>query len=66
MDIATKGYAVQHGDDYDCGTGSTVKREAYKIARKMAKEYPEEEIRLVLCTTESDFAEQVIILKDGT
>ena len=41
MDIATKGYAVQHGDDYDCGVKSIVKRETYRIAHKMVNEYPE-------------------------
>ena len=60
MDIATKGYAVQHGDDYDCGARSIVKREAYRIAHKMVNEYPEKEIRLGLCATESKFAKHVI------
>ena len=60
MDIATKGYAVQHGDDYDCGVKSIVKRETYRIANKMVNEYPEKEIRLVLCATESKFAKHVI------
>ena len=58
-------YAVQHGDNFESDFGSTVKREAYKMARALHKEYPNEEIRLALCTTESDFCEDEIIVYNG-
>ena len=45
-------YAVQHGDNFESDFGSTVKREAFKLARKAHKEYPLEEIRIVVCDTE--------------
>ena len=59
-------YAVQHGDNFERDFGSTVKREAYKMERALHKEYPNEEIRIALCTTESDFCEGEIIVYDGT
>ena len=59
-------YAVQHGDNLESDFGSTVKREAYKMARELHKEYPDEEIRIALCTTESDFCDGEIIVYNGT
>ena len=58
-------YAVQHGDNFESDNGSTVKREAYKMARALHKEYPNEEIRIALCTTESDFCDGEIIVYNG-
>ena len=58
-------YAVQHGGDFDCGTGSTVKREAMKIARKLHKWHPGEEIRLCLCREDDDYCEGEIIVFHG-
>lgn len=58
-------YAIQHGYDFSSDTGSTVKREALKIARFYAKQYPEEEIRVVYCRVDDDFAEDVIIFREG-
>ena len=53
-------YAVQVGNNYDCDDGSTVKRTAYQMARRYHKEYPGEEIRIAICTTESDDVGEVI------
>lgn len=49
-------YAVKVGrDDRDYNTGSTVKREALKIAKKYHDEYPDEKILIAVCTTESNY-----------
>ena len=61
-----KFYAVQHGKDYSCDYGSTIKREALKMAKALAKEYPKEEIRIAICTTNDDFCEKEIIIQSGT
>lgn len=58
-------YAVQHGDNFESDNGSTVKREAMKIARQMHKDYPGEEIRICLCREDDDFCEGEIIVFDG-
>ena len=63
--MSKRWYAVTHGDDLDYGTGSHVKREAYKIARQMRKYYPGEEIRIVLCRDDSDYCEGVIVVYDA-
>lgn len=55
-------YAVQHGDDYSSDYGSTKKREAYQMARSLHEEYPEEEIRISVCTTEDDFCKEEIVV----
>lgn len=59
-------YAVQHGNNFESDFGSTVNHEAYKMARALHKEYPNEEIRIALCTIESDFCEGEIIVYNGT
>ena len=59
-------YAVQHGGDFDCGYGSTVKRTAIKMANKLHRDYPGEQIRIVLCREGNDYAEGEIIVHDGT
>lgn len=56
-------YAVQHGDDYASDYGSTVKREAMRMAKAMCKEYPNEEIRIAVCTTDSDYCQEEIIIQ---
>lgn len=63
--MAKRFYAVQHGDNFDSDNGSTVKREAMKIARELHKDYPGDEIRLVFCTTDDDFCEEEIIVYHG-
>ena len=62
---ARRWYAVQHGDDYDCGYGSTVKREAMKMARALHKDYPDDEIRLCLCRCGDDYCDGEIVVFDG-
>ena len=58
-------YAVQHGDCFECDYGSTVKREALKMAKALHKEYPGEEIRLCLCREDDDYCEGEIIVFRG-
>lgn len=62
-----KFYAVQIGCDNDCGTGSTVKREAIKMANayKRIPRYDGEEIRIAVCSTESDDVTEEIIIREG-
>lgn len=58
-------YAVQVGDDTDCGSGSEDYKVALDIARFWAKEYPGEEVRIVHCTLHSNFADDVEIIQEG-
>lgn len=60
--MAKRFYAVQHGNDNACDFGSTVKREARKMATELHKEYPEDEIRVIYCTTEDNFCDQEVII----
>ena len=64
--MSKRWYAVQHGDDFASDNGTTVKREAYKLARQAHKDYPGEEIRIVLCRVDDDFAEDEIIVYEGS
>lgn len=59
-------YAVQHGDNFESDCGSTVKREALKMAHQLAKEYPGEEIRICVCAAGDDFCTEEIIVREGT
>ena len=63
--MARRFYAVQNGTDYACDYGSTVKRTAYQMARALHKQYPEDEIRIAICTTDDDYVEEEIILYKG-
>lgn len=63
--MSKRWYAVQLGDDLDCGYGSTVKREAMKMANRLAKQYPDEKISICLCREGSDFCEGEIIVRNG-
>lgn len=64
--MARRWYAVQVGkEDTDCGCGSTVKREAIKMARAYHKIRPDEQIRIAICTTESDYVTEEKILYEG-
>lgn len=59
-------YAVQVGGDYvtdDCG--STVKREAFRMARRAARENPGQEVRIVLRTVEDDYCDGIIFVQKG-
>ena len=61
-------YAVQVGNDYTSDYGSTVKREALRMARQEAKK-PENdglEIRIAVCSTDDDYCQDEIIVRDGS
>ena len=58
-------YAVQHGDNFDTDNGSTVKREAMKLARELHKDYPDEEIRICYCREDDDYCEREEIIYEG-
>lgn len=60
-----KFYAVQVGKDYSSDYGSTVKREAFRMARAEAKENPGMQIRISVCTVDDDFCLQEIVIRDG-
>ena len=60
-------YAVQVGDDYVSDYGSTVKREALRMARQEAKK-PENdglEVRIAVCSTDDDYCREVIVVREG-
>ena len=61
-----KWYAIQHGDDYDCGTGSYDYDEAVAMAAAEAAWHPGEEIRIAVCSDGSDYVEREIIIEEGT
>jgi len=66
--MAKKFYAVQIGNhDTDCGTGSTIKREAIKMANKYKRNpaYDGEMIRLAVCSTDDDFVTDIIVIREG-
>lgn len=65
--MARRFYAVQNGaHDNDCSYGSTNKRTAYQIARGLHKQYPDDEVRIVVCTTDDvDEPEEIIIVYEG-
>lgn len=58
-------YSVQVGDDYTDDYGSTVKREAFRMARREAKANPDKEVRIALRTVENSDVEDVIIVQEG-
>lgn len=61
-------YAVQVGDDYTSDYVSTVKREALRMARQEARK-PENdglEIRIAVCSTDDDYCQDEIIVRDGS
>lgn len=58
-------YAVQHGNDYSSDYGSTVKRKAYTMARELGHEYPQDEIRISVCTIDDDYCTREIIIREG-
>lgn len=66
MKMSKRFYAVQHGEYYECDEGSHIKREAEKMARKLHRKYPEEEIRIVYVTDDSNFAENEIVMFPGS
>lgn len=64
--MAQRWYCVQHGSSTAIDCGSTQKQKAFQIARTMAKEFPEEEIRVVFCTLEGEPSGHMIIVRKGT
>lgn len=54
-------YAVEHGDDYSNDNGSTVKREARKMATALHREFPGEEIRITKVDEGGEFCAQWIV-----
>lgn len=64
--MAKRFYAVQYGRyDTDCAYGSTDWDEALAMARSIAEDNPEDEVRIVYCTTESDYAHHVVLIQEG-
>ena len=64
--MSKKYYAVQIGNDYSSDWGSTRKREAIVMAHQAARENPGKEIRISICTTDDDFCDREIIIRDGS
>lgn len=60
-----KFYAVQVCEENDYETGSTVKREALRMAKAAAKENPLKQVRIYVRTEEDDFCQDIIIVQDG-
>lgn len=48
--MAKRFYSVEHGNDFSSDYGSTRKRDAFKMARELAKDFPFEEIRISVMT----------------
>lgn len=61
-----KWYAVQHGDNYEWDNGSSIKREAIKMANviKRNHEFDGKEIRIAII--ENDTCVDEIIIREGT
>lgn len=59
-------YAVQVGDNFDCGDGSYDYDEAVAMAESESAWHPEEEIRIAVCSDGSDYVEREIIIQEGT
>lgn len=66
MTNAKRFYAVQIGNDYSSDWGSTRKREAIVMAHQAARENPGKEIRISICTTDDDFCEREIVIREGS
>ena len=66
MTNAKRFYAVQIGNDYSSDWGSTRKREAIVMAHQAARENPGKEIRISICTTDDDFCDREIIIREGS
>ena len=60
-----KYYAVQVCEENDYDTGSTVKREALRMAKAAAKENPLKQVRIYVRTEEDDFCQDIIIVQEG-
>ena len=62
-----KWYAVQYGDNFDCGFGSNNKREAVKMANALKKDSRRDglEIRIAVCIDGTDDVIDEIIIREG-
>lgn len=60
-----KWYAVQIGGDFGSDYGSTRKRDALKMAHAEARKNPDEEVRIAICSMDSDFCTEEIIIQEG-
>ncbi len=60
-----KWYAVQIGDDFSSDYGNTRKRDALKMAHAEARKHPDKEVRIAICSTDSDFCTGEIIIQEG-
>lgn len=63
--MSTLFYAVQHGDETDCSSGSEIMAEAFAIAEDFHEWFPEEEIRICVCTLDDNFCKKAIIVYEG-
>lgn len=65
--MARRFYAVQWGDMYDSDYGSTRKAEALKMAKELTRDprHDGEEIRICLCTTDDDYCDDIIIVREN-
>lgn len=63
-----KFYAVQHGYNFDWDYGSTVKREAIKMANGLKRDhdYDGEEIRIAVIDCDNDYCTGEIIVRNGS
>ena len=61
--MAKKFYAVQIGNDYSSDIGSTIKREALRMAKQEARRNPGKEVRIAVCTTADDFCTAEIVVQ---
>lgn len=61
-------YAVQVGNNYASDYGSTVKREALRMARQEAKKAENDglEVRIAVCSTGDDYCQDEIIVREGS
>lgn len=62
-----KFYAIQIGDNYECDYGSTVKRRAVKMANAAKRNSDNNglEIRVAVCSTDSDLVTEEIVIRAG-
>lgn len=56
-------YAVHVGDDCSENEGSTIKREALRMARRAVREKPNEKVRVVMRTVEDDHCDGIIYVR---
>lgn len=56
-------YSVQVGDDWTDDEGSTIRREAFRMARRKKRANPDEEVRIVLRTVEDDYCDGIFYVE---